>query len=444
MDIIIQFMNGLLDFQSYVLLPMIMLILCLVTGMRVQKAFKYCLTLGIGFIGIFMTFDYFVLKLSPVLSSIIERTGMEKEVLDVGWPPLAAMAWEFKLAPLLIFVFLAVNIMMLVMKLTKTINIDIWNYWHFIFTSQMVYFISGNMFMAIAAAVCLFIICQKLADWTARDVEAYSHMPGVAITTLSGLAYYPSALLVNNILDKIPKVKDISADPKSIQKKIGILGESMFIGFIMGICLGIAAGYDYKAVSELAVNMAAVVYILPKMASILGEGLIPICDGMKEYMMRKFPTMQGTYIGMDLAVLMGDPAVIVTGILFIPITVVLALILPGINFIPLGDLPNMIGYAVIIVVACNGNIFRAFIAGIPTIVAKLYIASSMAETYTQVAREAAINVGSHTGEITGFLDGGNVLRYTAIQIFSGSTIGIILAFVMGILIYYLYRNKVKN
>ncbi|MGL6173728.1 MAG: PTS galactitol transporter subunit IIC [Cellulosilyticaceae bacterium] len=441
MSIVREFINSLLAFQSYVLLPVIMLVLCLVTGMKVTKALKHALTLGIGFIGIFMTFDYFVVKLSPVLTSIIERTGMEKSVLDVGWPPFAAMAWEFKLAPILIFLFLGVNIIMLILKSTQTINIDIWNYWHFIFTAQMVFFMTANIWAAIGAGVFLFIICQKLADWTAVEVEKYAKMPRVAITTLSGLAYYPCALLVHNLIDKIPKVRDIEADPESIQKKIGICGEPMFIGLFMGIGLGIAAGYDYRQVLELAVNMAAVVYILPKMSGILGEGLIPICDNMKQYMFIKFPSMKETYIGMDMAILMGNPAVIVTGILFIPINVLLALILPGINFIPLGDLPNMIGYAIMIVVACRGNVFRAFIAGIPTIIAKLYIASYMAGEYTQIAKELGMNIGGHKGEITGFLDGGNVMRFWVIQLFSGGNIGFILTPILVGIIYYLYQKK---
>lgn len=441
MSMVIEFINSLLAFQSYVLLPLIMLVLCLITGMKVTRALKHALTLGIGFIGIFMTFDYFVLKLSPVLSSIIERTGIEKEVLDVGWPPFAAMAWEFKFAPLLIFIFLGVNIIMLMFKFTRIINIDIWNYWHFIFTAQMVYFMIQNVWLAIAAGIFLFIICQKLADWTATEVEDYANMPRVAVTTLSGLAYYPSALLVDHLIDKIPKIRMVEANPESIQKKIGICGEPMFIGLFMGLGLGIAAGYNYRVALELAVNMAAVVYILPKMSGILGEGLIPICENMKQYMLRKFPSMKETYIGMDLAILMGNPAVIVTGILFIPITVILALILPGINFIPLGDLPNMIGYAVMIVVACKGNIFRAFIAGIPTIIAKLYIASYMATDYTSIVRELGMNIGGYEGEITGFLDGGNLFRFWTIQLFSGKNIGIILTPLLVILIYYLHKKK---
>lgn len=440
MEIITQFVNTLLEFESYLLLPIIMFILCLIIKVPINKAFKHCITLGIGFIGIFMTFDYFVLKLMPVLNCIIERTGMEKNVLDVGWPPLAAMAWKFKIAPVLIFVFLIINILMISLKLTQTINIDIWNYWHFILTAQIVYTLKGNMFMAIGAGVAIFLICQKIADWSCRDVEEYAHMPRIAITTLSALAYYPSALVINQVLSKIPGIKDIKGETKQIQKKIGILGEPMCIGFVIGICLGIAANYDVKGMLELAINIAAVVYILPKMSGILGEGLIPICDQMKQYMICKFPKMKDTYVGMDLAILMGDPAIIVTGILFIPITVVLALVLPGIRVIPIGDLPNMISYATLIVVACRGNIFRGFIAGIPTIIAKLYIASYMAPTYTQIAAQTNTYVGGYEGEITGFLDGGNILRYWIAQLFEGEKIGLILSPLAVLLIYYTYRH----
>jgi len=159
-----------LSFKSYVLLPILMIILSSIIGLKMKKALKASVTLGIGFVGIFVIFDYFVNKIGPVLKLIIERTGISQNVMDVGWPPLAAMAWSFKLAPILIILIILVNIIMLVTKLTKTINIDIWNYWHFIFTAQLVYKISNNIFLSISSALVLLIICIKLADWSAEDV----------------------------------------------------------------------------------------------------------------------------------------------------------------------------------------------------------------------------------------------------------------------------------
>ena len=40
----------------------------------------------------------------------------------------------------------------------------------------------------------------------------------------------------------------IHIDPETVQKKFGIFGEPMMVGTILGIFLGVIAGYDFKKV----------------------------------------------------------------------------------------------------------------------------------------------------------------------------------------------------
>ena len=441
MNQIIAAVNYVLSFKSYVMLPILMLILCIIVRMKLAKAVKACMTLGIGFIGIFIVFDYFVGKIGPVISSIVQRTGSQMNVLDVGWPPLAAITWSFKLAPLLIIIILLVNIVMLVFKWTETVNIDIWNFWHFIFTAQLVFTVSGSLLLSICSAIFASILCIKLADWSADRLQEFSGLEGVVTTTLSGLAYYPTTLFINKIIDKIPGLSTLEADPKTIQKKLGFFGESMFIGFIMGIGLGVVAGFSLKDVLELGFSIAAVVFILPKMCGILGEGIMPISDSMKAYMLKRFPNMKNSYIGLDLAIIVGQPAVVVSGILLMPVALILAFILPGIKFIPIGDLPNMIGAVAVIVVATRGNIIRACIAAIPVIIAKLYIASAMAPIYTSLAKSVDFKVNGYDGIITSFLDGGNAMRFWIMKLFTGNIWAII---IIPVVVYLLYITRLDS
>lgn len=434
----------LLSFKSYVMLPLLMLILSFVIRLNFKRALKASITLGIGFVGIFIIFDYFVSKIGPVLNIIINRTGISQNVLDVGWPPLAGMAWSFKLAPVLILLIIIVNVIMLVLKLTKTVNIDIWNYWHFIFAAQLVYYISKSAVLAVSSALTLLVICIKLADWSADDVEAMSGIKGISITTLSGLSYYSFTLLLDKIFDRIPVLDKLKADPEYIKEKLGFFGEPMFLGIVMGILLGITARYSLRDVLDLSINIAAVIYILPRMSAILGEGLMPISEAMKEYMLKKFPGMKDTYIGLDLAVLVGNPAVIVTGILLMPLALVLAFILPGVRFVPLGDLPNMIGAAVMIVVAVRGNVIRSVLACIPILIGKLYAASAMAETYTAIASETGYRINGYEGIITGFLDGGNLMRVWIVELFTGRVWAIATIPLIVALLYITLRVKSRN
>ena len=91
-----------LSFKSYVVLPVIIFVLAMVFRIKLATAVKSSLSIGIGFVGIFMSFDFFIKIIKPVVAAIIGRTGLHMNVLDAGWPPLAAITWAFPLAPLLL------------------------------------------------------------------------------------------------------------------------------------------------------------------------------------------------------------------------------------------------------------------------------------------------------------------------------------------------------
>jgi PTS system galactitol-specific IIC component len=434
MDTIKNAVMYFLGFKPYVMLPVIIFIFALVFRIKLKTAITSAFTIGIGFIGIFVVFDYFVEIINPVIQALITKTGLHLNVLDAGWPPLAAITWSFSLAPLFILLVMIVNIVLLITKLTKTVNIDIWNYWHFIFTGALVYNITHNFFLSALATALISLVTLKLADWSAPMVNKFSGMKGISIPTLSAATYFPFGVLGNKLLDRIPFINKIDANPEKIKEKIGLAGEPMIIGFVMGVLLGIGGGYDVRKITELAFGMAAVIYILPKMAGIVGTSLIPVSDGMKEFIKKRFPGIGETYIALDVAVLVGFSSVVVTAILLMPVALILALTLPGVKFIPLGDLVSLIGTVALVCAATKGNIVRSFLIGIPIVIIHLYTASGMASLYTTLAGSVNYKLENYTGTFTSFLDGGNVIRVWIVKLFSGSlyALSLIPVFLLGL------------
>jgi galactitol PTS system EIIC component len=425
MEAISSVITYILGFKVYVMLPVVIFIFAMIFRLNIKISVTSALAIGIGFIGIFITFDFFIATIGPALKILVARTGLSMNVLDVGWPPLASIAWSFRIAPVMILVIIAVNILMLLLRITRVVNIDIWNFWHFLMVGALVNAATSNICLAVAAVITAEIIVIKIGEWGAPHVQRYAKIPGVAITTLSVGAYYPAGVLGNALIDKIPFINRLKADPVSLKKKLGLAGEPVIIGFVMGLLLGFGGGYDLKKILELAFSIAAVVVILPAMCGILTSGLIPISEGMKGFVKRKLPHLGETYIGLDNAVLMGDPAIIVSGLLLMPVALVLAFTLPGIKFIPLGDLPNTMALVAMFVVATRGNVVRTFLIGIPVITAQLYVASYMADTFTKLAADAHFTFTGYSGTITSYLDGGLPLRLWLYKLFSGSTIALI-------------------
>ncbi|MFQ1040624.1 PTS transporter subunit IIC, partial [Citrobacter koseri] len=109
------------------------------------------------------------------------------------------------------------------------------------------------------------------------------------------------------------------------------------IGLIIGIVVGIMAGYDVAGIGNLGIMTAAVMKIMPKMVAMFMEGLMPIAEAAKEFTNKKLNGRQ-VNIGMDAALTVGHPTIMSTSLLLVPISLLLALILPGNKVLPFGDL----------------------------------------------------------------------------------------------------------
>lgn len=60
--------------------------------------------------------------------------------LDIGWPAASQVAFGTSVGAIIIPLGLLVNVICLLIGCTKTLNIDLWNYWHFAFIGSIAYF----------------------------------------------------------------------------------------------------------------------------------------------------------------------------------------------------------------------------------------------------------------------------------------------------------------
>ncbi|EBY1552663.1 PTS galactitol transporter subunit IIC [Salmonella enterica subsp. enterica serovar Hofit] len=434
---VVQYVLG---FGPTVLLPLVLFFLALFFKVKPAKALRSSLIVGIGFVGIYAIFDILTSNVGPAAQAMVERTGISLPVVDLGWPPLAAITWGSPIAPFVIPLTMLINVAMLALNKTRTVDVDMWNYWHFALAGTLVYYSTGSFVLGLSAAAIAAIVVLKLADWSAPLVAKYFGLEGISLPTLSSVVFFPIGLLFDKIIDKIPGVNRIHIDPENVQKKMGIFGEPMMVGTILGVLLGIIAGYDFKHILLLGISIGGVMFILPRMVRILMEGLLPLSEAIKKYLNAKYPGRDDLFIGLDIAVAVGNPAIISTALILTPISVFIAFLLPGNKVLPLGDLANLAVMASMIVLACRGNIFRAVITAIPVIVADLWIATKIAPFITGMAKDVNFKMAEgSSGQVSSFLDGGNPFRFWLFEIFNGNIIAIGLIPVLALVIYGVFR-----
>ncbi|SFJ79151.1 PTS system IIC component, Gat family (TC 4.A.5) [Halobacillus dabanensis] len=412
----VDIVQGFLDLGATVILPVAIFLLGLLFGQKPGKAFRSGLTIGVAFVGIFLVVDLLVNNLGPAAQGMVDRLGVELNVIDVGWPASSSIAWASVVAAFIIPLGLLVNVIMLLTKTTKTMNVDIWNFWHYTFMAAMVYAVSGSIIQGLIAAVIFQVVCLKVADWTAPMVSKFFDLPGVSIATGSTISYAPGIFLVQ-LLNKVPVVKNWNADPETIQKRFGIFGESIFIGLFLGAAIGVLAGYSVGEVIEIGMAMAAVMVLMPRMVKILMEGLMPVSESAREWLSKRFGDRE-IYIGLDAAVALGHPAVISTALILVPVTVVLAVILPGNSLLPFGDLATIPFVVAFIVGAARGNIVHSVIVGTLMIALSLYMATDVAPVFTEMAVNADFDMPEGSAKISSIDQGGNLVNWIIFKVFS--------------------------
>ena len=288
MDKLMEIVQYILGIGPTAILPLAILIIGLIFGTGFKKAFNSGIIIGIGFVGISLVANLLTSTLGPVAQQMVERFGLNLTVIDAGWPAAAAAAWASPVAAIMIPICLAVNLIMIFTKTTKTLDIDIWNYWHFIAAGATGYIVTGSWWFAILCAVLYEIVVLIVADKTAPMVSEFYELDGISLPTGSTAAFAPLGYLIGKVVDKIPGINSIKADAETIQKRFGIFGQPMMMGLILGCILGILAGLDVGSIFKTGISMGGVMLLMPRMVKILMEGLIPISEAVKTILQKKY------------------------------------------------------------------------------------------------------------------------------------------------------------
>jgi len=409
MEVFLTTLKAVIDnLGATVVLPIIIFIVGLVLGAKPGKAFRAGVTIGIAFIGINLVIGLMWGTLSDVAQAMVTNWNISRDIVDVGWPSAAAIAFGTDVGLWVIPIAILVNLILLVFKVTKTLNIDVWNYWHFAFLGSMVYIVSGNLAYGLVTAAIAAALALFLGDWTAKAVQSFYGLPGISIPHLTTAPGVPFAIVTNWILDRIPGVKDWKVDSETIQKRFGVFGEPIIMGLVIGLVLGLLGYYNAESaaikVLQTGINLAAVMLLLPRMVQILMEGLIPVSEAAREFM-KKRASDREIYIGLDSAILIGNPAAISSSLLLVPIAILLSIILPGNRVILFADLAIIPFVVALFAPLMKGNIFRMVVAGILELTAGFYIATAMAPLFTGAAQNAGFAMPEGASMITSIGDG---------------------------------------
>ena len=414
MKVLSDVVQSIINVGPSVMLPIIIFIVGLIFRVKPGKALTSGITVGIGMIGINLVINLLTTSVGPAAQAMVKRFGFHLTIIDAGWPAVSAGTWAQPISAIMIPIILVVNVGLILLNLTKTLDIDIWNYWHMIAAAATAYVVTKNWWFAILCGIIYEIAVLIIADKTAPKVAEFYGLDGISFPTGSAAAYGLLGIPIGWVVSKIPGIRKWDVDPQTIQKRFGVFGEPIVMGIVIGMLLAALGGYSVPNILKLGMSMGGVMFLMPRMVKILMEGLIPIQEGAQKLLQEKYGNRK-IYLGMDAALSTGSPATLATGLLMVPITLFLAIILPGNRVLPFGDLATIPFFAALIVPSRKGNIVHSVLSATIVMVFALLMATDFGPTLTSMMH-GIVAFPKGASEVTNLDTGGNILNWLILKL----------------------------
>ena len=390
MEVLYKIIRVLVDIGPVGLIPILLLLIGLVASRNKLVLLKNSLFVFLGLLSFAILLSFYINFFNPIINTIISISGKNFQVADVGWLVARDINLYNPFVLQLVVIITGLNILMIFIRLTRTINIDLWNLWVLLFSGVFVYEVTGIMWMGILFSCVIATITFVLADIYAPYIESYYGLKGISNPQAQTIVWAPISGTVNYILNKIPFIKRLHIFYEEIQYKLGPAGEPLIIGFILGFVIGAIVMYrnfsadfweSFGSAAFSGMNLSIITILMPRSVTLLYRGLMPIINDIRIFINSRI-TKREIYIGLNTLVFAGNPSVIGLSTIMIPLTVYIATILPGNRVLPGADLVLIPLILVWAVGPSKGDIFRSFISALIIIPLVLLITTDLSGIIT--------------------------------------------------------------
>ncbi|MBG9983146.1 PTS glucitol transporter subunit IIA [Aerococcaceae bacterium DSM 111020] len=391
MSSLIEFSNAifqpLLNLGSAALMTIILTVIALFFRVKFSKALEGGLKLGIALTGIGAVMNILTSSFSAALTDFVQSTGLELNITDVGWAPMATITWGSPYTLYFMFILVIVNVIMLVTNKTNTLDVDIFDVWHLSLVGLFSIYSGANLFVATILVVfigILKIINSDLMKPTFNDLlDAPAENP--MTTTHMNYMMNPIIMVFDKIFDNVlPWLDKYDFDAAKLNSKIGFWGSKFAIGIYLGIFVGILGGQSPQEILTLGFTAAVCLELFSVIGSWFIASVEPLSQGVADFTSERFKGRTFN-IGLDWPFIAGRAEIWAAANVLAPIMLLESLILPKNGILPLAGIIAM-GLTPALLVVTRGKIIRMIIIGALVLPAFLYAGTIMAPFVTETAK----------------------------------------------------------
>lgn len=420
----LDLLSNIMDsFGAAIVVPFVIFVIALFLKVKPKRAFQAALNAGIGLTGFSMLIGAYTPIVTPVVNRMVEHTGVNLRILDTGWQATSVVAYSTEVGMIFLGLGLLIQLILFLLKFTNIfMPSDLWNNYSFMLWGSMLYIVTKNLILSIGLMILANLFTLLFTEVLAKRWSNYYGYPGTTISAPHDVTQVPYAILMDWVLNKLGANK-IQWNPTSVQKRLGFLGEPVTLGFILGLLLGLAGNFmrlgelaAWGEIASVGVATAAIMAIFPKIAGIFASAFTSITDATKKSA-KSSGKGREWYLAINDAAGYGEPATLLTGLILIPVILVLAIILPGNETLPMVDLIAIPYIIQPIIAISKGNIFKSLISGTIILTINLYIITAVAPTFTEVAKSVGVTIPAGALLIASFVVLGNYFLGSLFLIF---------------------------
>ena len=449
--VVLELLKAIIDnFGSAIIVPFIIFIIAIIMKVKPAKAFLSALYAGVALEGFTLIIGAYTPIVTPLVQNMSDVmagiTGVQLNTFDVGWQATSVVAFATSAGMIYLGLGIALQTILFVVKWTNIFQpSDLWNNYSYIVWGAMVIYSTNNFVLGIACMVVLNLYSLLISELIAKRWSSYYQYPNCTIIAMHNVEPAIFAVIIDPLFNLIGlnKVK-LNAD--AIGKKLGFIGEPMTLGFLIGILIGVLGSVDqlgtlagWSSVMQCAIATAAIMAIFPKVASMFAQAFAPITEAARVFMKSDD---REWYIAVNDAVGYGESTTLTTGLILIPIMIIVAVILPGNQVLPVVDLLAIPYMVQGLIAVFRGNMSKVIIAGVIWFSLGLLMCTATAPLFTEVARTAGFAIPEGAAMITSFnILGKPLMGLVFLAFLSGNPLLIGLTVVVYAVCFALYKTK---
>lgn len=380
----------------------------------------YGLYAGIGLTGFSWIINQFTLIVIKIVYKMVNNTGIKSPIVDIGWEAGAVASFGSAIG-LTFFIFgLLVEIILFATRITKVfMPSNLWNNFVFMLWGNLAFYVTHDWWLSLGLSFFMLLYTLLFAEIQADRWSTYYKSKNITVCSAQNIVQTIPAILLDPLWNRLG-FNRTTLTPTTLKHKLGIFGESPILGAALGLFISLIANIKelnqvsaWEQIFQFTIQLSAVITIFPLIATVFNMAFTPLAEQIDKSRKQKQKSNLGIeinpihdkkrwFLAVDDSVGYGESATIISGIVLIPIMLILAFLLPGNKTLPIVDLVFLPFMVESIVAITNGNILKVIATSIVWFSLGLYTASWLGPIYTYAIAHYGVTIPAGVILVTSF------------------------------------------